>query len=295
MKATHEISPTLFENSALFRDPFFQRFDLRHAPRPLELSETISKDYLFPTLYADVTCAIGIFFCDYERARELMPHPAMRPVRMTLGRTLVVFSCYEYKNVLGILPYNEIAMSIPVMAAAPLDVPVLPMILGGFPGFGFYVFGMPVTSRENQIRGNKIWGLPKVTQEIDIAEDPSDCVTTARDEDGRAYFTLRVPKAGKPTAFDVESFVYSRLGGRVLRGKTCFRATFNVTKYMQLLLRHGNAPDREYLTLGEGPQADVLKRLCIEPQPFQLRFARHMNAAFDRPDPSFQLSTMEAA
>src|SRR5262249_41250897 len=97
MKPTHEFAPELLDNTAVFRDPFFHRFRLRHAPRPLALSETVHKDYLFPTLYADVRCAIGIFHCDYQRAREILPHPAMKPVRMTRGRSLVAFSCYEYR------------------------------------------------------------------------------------------------------------------------------------------------------------------------------------------------------
>src|SRR4051794_23739281 len=136
MTPTTDINPTLLDNTAAFRDPFFQRFSLRRAPNPLALTDTISKDYLFPTLYADVTCAIGIFLCDYEAARALLPHPAMRPVRMTLGRSLVAFSCYEYKNVLGVAPYNEIAMTLPVMVGTRFNPPVLPMILSGMPGFG---------------------------------------------------------------------------------------------------------------------------------------------------------------
>ena len=46
---------------------------------------------------------------------------------------------------------------------------------------GYYVFSMPVTSLENQIRGTTIWGLPKVVEEIDIATDSDRCRTVARD------------------------------------------------------------------------------------------------------------------
>jgi hypothetical protein len=293
MRPTTDISPTLLDNTAAFRDPFFQRFSLRRAPNPLALTDTISKDYLFPTLYADVTCAIGIFLCDYERARAILPHPAMRPVRMTLGRSLVAFSCYEYKNVLGVTPYNEIAMTIPVLVGTRVDVPVLPMIVSGMPGFGYYVFGMPVTSKENQIRGNKIWGLPKVTQAVDIDDEDGACVTVAREDDGRPYFTLRVPTTGKPTRFDVRAKLYSRLGGRLLRSETCFRATFAVNKYMSLLAKRDAVPAEDWLSIGEGPSADVLRELRIERHPFQFRFARHMTSAFDLPDPGYQLSAVE--
>lgn len=200
MKPTLEIPEGLLDNSASFRDPFFQRFRLRHAPRPLQLTDAITKDYLFPTLYADVTCAVGIFLCDYDRARALLPHPKLRPVRMTLGRSLVVFSCYEYRSVLGVPPYNEIAMTIPVLLDPKVDVPVLPMVLNVFEAFGYYVFSMPVTSLENRIRGNEIWGLPKVTQEIDQYEEGGDCVTAARDDAGERYFSSASRCGESPSA-----------------------------------------------------------------------------------------------
>jgi hypothetical protein len=289
MKATHDIPRDLLHNEALFRDPYFQRFRLRHAPRPPELEEGLAKDYLFPTLYADVRCAIGIFLCDYERARALLPHPAMRPVRMTRGRSLVTFSCYEYRNVLHVAPYNEIAMTVPVMMDARIHVPVLPMVVPAFDrlGFGFHVFHMPVTSRENQLRGNRIWGLPKVTEEIDIFEEGGDCVTIARDAGGDAYFTLRVPMDGTPERFDVQAHLYSMLGDRVLQSRTSFRGDFRMNKHMGLLFRRGTRPDRAYLSLGSSRMGDVLRGLEIEPMPFQLRYTPSMNAAFDLPNPGY--------
>lgn len=289
MKASQEVSAELLDNAARFQDAFFQRFKLRRAPRPLQLTDTLAKDYLFPTLYADVRCAIGIFHCDYARAKALLPHPAMVPVRMPRGRALVAFSCYEYRQVLGLAPYNEIAMTLPVMVGARFNVPVLPMVFNSLSGFGYYVFGMPVTSRENQIRGNKIWGLPKVTQDIAIEERDGDCVTVAYGADGRPYFELRVPMSGKPKQFDVSANLYSQLEGKLLRSRTSFRGTFQVTPHMKALARRGLTPDRTYLSLGEGPEAAVLRGLDIEPHPFQFRYTPAMNSAFDLPDPDFQL------
>lgn len=284
MKPTFEFKEGLLDNAGKFRDPFFERFALRPAPEPLRLSDTISKTYQFPTFYRDVTCAIGIFLCDYEKTRRILPHPAMKPVRMTRGRSLVAFSCYHYAEVLGIPPYNEIAMTIPLLAGPGLDLPVLPMIASGlFPQFGYYVFGMPVTSKENQLRGNRIWGLPKVTQEIDLFEDAGDCVTVAKEEGGEPYFSLRVPMSGKPTDFDVSGYLYTKLGERFLKSQTCFKASFNVTKNMGQLLRKGGHPDREYLKIGSSPSARVLRELDIEEVPFQFRYAKTMVSAFDLP------------
>jgi hypothetical protein len=288
MKATTEITPDLLDNRDEFKNSFFSRFDLRHAPKPLQLNETVTKNYLFPTLYGDVTCAIGIFMCSYEKAEKMMMHPAIKPVRMPRGRSLVVFSCYIYNKVLGVAPYNEIAMTIPVMVDPGINVPVLPMIAPIFKNFGYYVFSMPVTSYENQIRGVKIWGLPKVVQQIDLDEEGGDCVTRAYEKTGEKYFTLRVPMAGDPTSFDISSNLYSRLGDQLLQSETNFKATFNVNKHMSLLFKKGVKPNRPYLELGDSPSGQVLKDLEIEEQPFQFRFAKNLSSCFDLANPDFK-------
>jgi hypothetical protein len=287
MDATTTVRPDRPENDDQFRDPFFARFDLRPGA-PLDLGDGIQKTYPFPTLYHDVGCAIAIFLCDYGAARALMPDPRIVPVRMPRGRALVIFSSYQYRQVLHVWPYNEIAMSIPVLANARLGPPLLPMLVPGlFPRFGYFVFGMPVTSKENQLRGNKIWGLPKVTQAIDIEVSGADCVTVARADDGSPYLELSVPTEGAPTDFDVSGHLYSKLDGRILRSRTCFKGRFNVTKDLRALV--GRAAGRERLKLGAGPAAATLRGLGIEPRPFQLRYASSMNAAFELPIPGFEL------
>jgi len=288
MKPLYEFDAGLLPNEDKFKDPFFRRFKLRRAPEPLQLTGEISKDYLFPTFYADVTCAMAIFLCDYQKAKKVMPHPKVKPVKMTRGRSIAAIACYEYRNVMNVPPYNEIAMTIPVMVDPAVNVPVLPMVVDAFKEFGYFVFSMPVTSKENQLRGNKIWGLPKVTQEIDIFEEGGDCVTRAFEESGEQYLEVRVPTEGDAEKFDVSSYLYTRLGDEFLRSRTCFKATFNVTKNMKLLFEKGAKPDREYIRLGDSPSARILRDLDIEEHPFQLRFARGVNSCFDLPDRKYK-------
>jgi hypothetical protein len=182
MKATRTINPELFDNSDFFSDPFFRRFQLSKRSQPLQLTESISKDYSFPTFYGNVTCSQAIFLCNHEKACELMPHPKMKPISMLGGRSLIAAASYIYRDVLNVTPYNEIALTIPVMIDPLVNVPVLPILVERFKKFGYYVFSMPVTSQENQIRGKKIWGLPKAVQDIDINVDQHRCQTIATDE-----------------------------------------------------------------------------------------------------------------
>jgi len=287
MNPNNTIEPELLANKAEFSDAFFQQFTLRKNKKPLALTDTISKDYLFPTLYGNVTCAIGVFLCDYDKAQAMLPHPNMKPVAMPKGRAIVTFSCYEYKKVCGVAPYNEIAMTIPVMIDPSVNIPVLPMVMDGlFKKFGYHVFHMPVTSLENRIRGNKIWGLPKVVEGINIDVKNGISKTIAIDEQGNEYFSLSVPTTGKASKFDVRSNLYSKLDKKLLQSPTQFKGSFNVNKYMDRLWTSGG-DDPGVLTIGAGPSGDMLRSLNIEPQPFQFRYASQMNACFDLPNENY--------
>ena len=271
----------LVDNADQFRGPFFDRFSLRPAPAPLKLAGGVTKTYSFPTFYADVTCAIAIFLCDYRRALALMPHPSMLPVRMPRGRAVVLLSCYEYKRVMNIPPYNEIAMTIPVMVGGGAP-PLLPLLMN-FRNKGYYVFSMPVTSLENQIRGAKLWGLPKIVEAIDIEVDEERCTTVARDADGAPYFELEVPTTGSQKHFDETGHLYSVLDGELLKSRTCFAGDFRVRTDFSRLWEKGPGGAAPALTLGRSPRADVLRSLEIEDAAFQFRFCPGMSSCFDLP------------
>ncbi|MCO1335872.1 acetoacetate decarboxylase family protein [Microbulbifer sp. OS29] len=282
MKENFQINENILDNKDRFNDAFFKRFDLRHNDTPLQLSDTISKNYLFPTLYGDVSCSIAIFHCDYQAARKIMPAPSIKPVKMTHGRSLVIFSCYEYRNVLNVAPYNEIAMTIPVMTDGGLNIPVLSMLLGDkLKKFGYYVFNMPVTSLENRIRGRKIWGLPKNVERIDITHENKFATTKVSVDDQAPYLELNIPMVGRQQEFDIQSNLYSILDGRRLASTTSFKGNFSLTKNMTSLFKKSTNTNSASIILGRGPQADRLRALKIEGQAFQLRYCSSMNACFD--------------
>jgi hypothetical protein len=229
--------------------------------------------------YSSTWCMISYIF--QSKRRLYGPTPALRPVLLTPGKAITIFSCYEYKNVMNVPPYNEIAMTIPVMAGKGINVPALPMLFGNlFKRFGYYVYSMPVTSLENQIRGRKIWGLPKVVEQIDITHSDGKCTTTAYDADGKPYFEFWAPETGKAKHFDVASNLYSVLDGKLLQAQTCFKADFAVNKKLGVSCLK---------VFDDSPSGKVLKDLEIDDKPFQTRYAEHMTACFDLPNPDFKL------
>ncbi len=168
------------------------------------------------------------------------------------------------------------------MVNTSFNPPIIPMIVDKFSHFGYYIASMPVTSYENMLRGRNIWGLPKVTEQIDIEKEGNFCVTKAYDEAQNVYFKLKVPTTGKATEFDVSSHLYSKLNGKILQSKTHFKATFNVNKHMNLLFKKGVQPDQQYLEISSSsPNAKMLRDLDIEQHPFQFRYAEGMTSCFD--------------
>lgn len=284
MKTSNKIDKKLLPNENEFPEPFFQR-PLAPMPRPLQLTKSISKTYDFPTFYNNVRCAIAVFFCNADAAARMMPHPRMKPVSMGNGRSLVIFSGYHYRKVRNLAPYCEIAMSIP-MQLDGFNIPILPVALPGlFSGFGYSVFSMPVTSLENQIRGTKIWGLPKVVQEIDLRVEGGSCTTIAWDEKGKEYFRFRVPTEGSPTRFDVSSHLYTMLDGRLLKSPTAFQGVFAAKKHTGTLFAKNKAVDKPFLMIGSSAAAKNLRDLQIEPHPFETRYTDDMKSCFDLPTP----------
>jgi len=276
-----KISEQLVANEDKFNNDFFKRFELKHRDTPLQLNETVSKNYKFPTFYADASCSIAIFHCDYKAAKSMMPDPSMEPVKMTKGRSLVIFSCYEYRNVMNVAPYNEVAMTIPVLTDGGMNIPVLSMFLGDkHKKFGYYVFNMPVTSLENRIRGREIWGLPKDTEQIDIEQDGQFSTTKASIAGEEPYFELKVPMTGTSQCLDVKSNLFSVLNGERLTSTTQFTGQFNITKNMASLFKKSPSTGST-LKIGQGPKADQLSALKIEGQAFQFRYSPSMNACFD--------------
>jgi len=288
MKPVHELTEHLLDNSEEFNGEFFRRFHLRRAPEPLQLSPSISKDYLFPVLLDRVTCAVGVFLCDYKKAASLIAtnlSDRIKPVGMTGGRALVGISAYQYNKVLGMKPYNEIALALPVMVNTRLRPPILPLFSRSFRRFGYYIAAMFVTSEENTIRGRKIWGLPKITRELEFLQEGEDMVTLAREENGEEALRLVTPRTGgAAVSLHERSFLYTRHNGLFLRSPTEFQARFNIRKNIKALFGQKGFPGGTRLTIGQGPSMREFRELEIDPEPLQTRYTENMQSSFDLPD-----------
>lgn len=288
MKATRQVPAELFDNETEFNSSFFKQFDLIKRQPALDLGEGIVKDYKFPTFYGDTECVQVGFLCDYDAAQKLMPSPELKPLNMLNGRSLVIIAAYRYNKVLNVVPYNEIAVTIPVLKQPALNLPILPLLKPNYKNFGFYVLDMPVTSLENQIRGTEIWGLPKTVNDIEINSSDKNISVNANNSQGEDYLQLTLPIPDKTEDLKLQNQLFSFLNNQMLQSENKAEALFKSKKNLAQLLSSNNKTsldDSPYISLGNCAEANRLRQLKLYGEPLMIRYTDKMEASFSLPTP----------
>ena len=281
MKINKTLSDCPVPNQEKFDDAFFGRFFQKE--QKVRLTKNIHKTYKFPTFYKDIQLAAIAFFCSFKKAAELMPHPKIKPVRMKRGKTLIIFSCYQYNTVKEIAPYNEVGFLIPVLANYAFRLPIFPLLLGKyFKNFGYNVVCMPVTSLESKIRGDEIWGLPKLVTEINYSIESKHYACHVREEDGEDILKVKIPMTGKASHLNETAYLFTRKNNKILKSQAWFEGNFVVNNFTSQLFKR-SLPTEQYLEFGNAKIGRLLRSMEIEEHPFQTRFSSDATSAFDLP------------
>ena len=288
MQINYELNEIPVENQNLFDEPFFRRFSQRK--HLVKLSENVYKGYSFPTFYKDIRFSTIAFLCSFDKAKELMPHPKIKPVKMTRDKAAIIFSCYEYKTVKEIEPYNEVGFLIPVLVNSVFKMPVIPLLMSNyFRKFGYHVISMPVTSLESKIRGDKMWGLPKQINNVNFDAIDSVFSCTIKEETGEDIVKLKVPMSGIPKHLDDTTWLYTQKeNGKKYKSQTWFKGDFMVNKFTRQLLKPTDSGS-QFIEIGDSKTGQLLKSLEIENHPFQTRYSHNLTSAFDLPHVKLQI------
>ena len=111
-----------------------------------------------------------------EKWIRILPSEKLQPILFFPGITLVQIGAFEYHQINGLRPYNEVGITIPVQYEPKSNYPGKPII--HFPlffpekysRFGVYIHRLPVTTQEAYSLGKDIWGFPKTVDEISFQE-----------------------------------------------------------------------------------------------------------------------------
>lgn len=285
MKKLTTVPAELFDNLELFPEPFFKRFNLEKAEQAVTFPEQEAKIYSFPTLFNQVQFGMGVFTCDYNNAQSLLP-AGLKPVKAFGGRALAIISSYEYRKIHQMTPYNELLVVLPVLntntPGKVWDLPMLPSMVPGYNGFGFFTLALPMSSEENKHRGLQLWGLPKTLHDIEIGQADGKMTTTVFDDNGENIITLNIPMAGKTKATTMANKLFSEKDGKLVMSQNHLYAEMNENKHLSRLFSVSDKTDT--VKLGQHKIADQLRFLKLSHDPIITRYTNDLKSCLFLPN-----------
>jgi len=172
-------------------------------------------DVELPIRYYETSMMGAAFPASATRLQQLTPEP-LRVVETWPGQVPLAIICFDYTET-DIGAYGEIGITWPVVDSRRRPPPLLPLLFEKrWPGLGFWVHHLPVTTPIANHAGRSLWGYPKFVAEIDFEWQGATRICTLR-EGGEEILKLsigtRMP--ARPQRFD--AVTYSVLGNELLR------------------------------------------------------------------------------
>ena len=276
----------LLDNQHLFEDEFFTSRPLSRPNTDLVLPDGQSRRYQFPTYFNEVKFNAGIFLGNYQKIKEQLPKD-LKPVSVPGGRGMVIFASYHYGQIHEMPGYNEVLVMVPVLHKS-LSVPLIPPLVNGYPGMGYYILALPMTNLENQLRGQQFWGLPKRLHEVEIIDGKRDSLTRIQ-SNGELDFEFRIAHGGNVKRQERRNSIYSVKDDQLIRFESHFSGDITNNSNWKVLFNRShslNAAQPE-LVLGDTPLGDKLKTLQINPHAFETRYCEHLKSCLYLPNQYF--------
>lgn len=215
-----------------------------------------------PVFYYDNTSITAAFTASTKAVKALLPDPDMHPIEVFPGRTVVTFSCFEYRDT-DIDPYNELGIGF-LISHGKKRLPGLPLLKGLInKHFEAFVWQLPVTTEIARWGGVELYGFPKFVADIDFTRNKK----TTRIKlavDGSHILTLEGKNLStRPQKNPMRYGAYSTKDGHSL----CANVYTNPLQYAQTLM-----PNAATLELGTHPIADTLRTLKLSKRPLMYQY-----------------------
>jgi hypothetical protein len=220
----------------------------------------VERKYQFPTFYEDSRGLQLIHSCSYEKARAALPGKRLWPVPVGLGRAAVAVAAFEYLTPVGIDPYQEVLMALPVIARRR----------GKLPGLALFVKRLIVDKAENVQRGKHIWGMDKSLGEFKFFDDGERRVCEVH-RNGRRALRLEAPLTGRSRSFTERRTLVTAKDGSLLLSRSSMTG--------RRIDRQGQGG----LVLGADAFAAELESLGVSPRPLASRLILRADHAMSLP------------
>ena len=222
----------------------------------IEEIEILGKKYRFPLRFYDYTGIVGVFPADATKVKELLPSEKLIPYQPEANVALVALAGYEYKNVDGLAPYNEFAITIlTTYKKNPEDAGEL----------GYYVLHLPVTTEEARVLGIEMWGFPKFLADIIFTHNEESVVCNVQ-ADGKDIISMEAKQiATEPTVLDI--YDYTIKNGEIAKTLVSFRGEYGTS----------TSPQGASCVLGNHPISEQLRKIGIGEKSIQYRYSQELN------------------
>jgi hypothetical protein len=224
------------------------------------------REITLPIHYRDAEAIMAFFPVPSTKAAELLPTKRFRLVEVFPGTSVLAVVAFEYRDT-DVGPYNELGLCFPVLYNSRFPIPLVPLLLEKwYPGLGFYIHHLPVTTEIAWRAGLEIWGYPKFVAGITFEENATRRICRL-EEAGKHILSLAIKKPDHQRQEKRNLITYSIREGEIL--KTVIPAQLKIG-YTRL----GGAT----LELGEHPVAQELRGLTISPRAIEVRYVPSMQS-----------------
>lgn len=211
------------------------------------------------------------FYCDFAKAKELLPGKELHPVRLLNGKAIFVVTVIDYRET-TIGKYIEYSIALACTRGAKPAPPMLPVVFMKSYHTGQFILDLPVSSEVSVKGGKGIWGMPKHKANLDFIIGDK-MVSSQYEKDGEFAFRIEIDKPEKCN-FPVKlgSINYSHFRNMLMASYVYFDTKAGI--------RLGKkATGRLYI--GDHPRVRFLKELNIESKPFFTLFMPEITGVLD--------------
>jgi hypothetical protein len=202
---------------------------------PRTPAQTSQGQFDLPALYQDVSVRQLLFWVDYAKALPKLEGTGLAPMELQKGKTVAMLIFYNYRRVVDVEPYEEIALAIPAELKSDkkgarkmrtfFGVPLIPSGISG------YVLELPVTTAQARAGGRELWGYPKFLTRLPFKFYQTGFEFSALDPEGsEPIFTVKAD-LGRGKGFGMKGFdmvTLSNLDNKILRTVINIEAKFRV-------------------------------------------------------------------
>jgi len=210
------------------------------------------------------------FFCDYEKAKAMLPGNELHPVKV-FGKAVFMVTVIDYRHT-TIGKYIEYSIALAVTRGSKPAPPLLPAMLMKTYKTGQFILDLPVSSEISVKGGKGIWGMPKHKANLDFIISDSQ-VSAQYEKDGQFAFRIEIDRPMKIIfPISIGSINYSHFRNMLMASYISFKSKAGIKLGKSATGR---------LFIGDHPRTKFLKDLQIQSKPFFTMYMPEANGILD--------------